>query len=91
MVKVKTSEGLVARLLMVGIVRIVPRNKLIDQGLFHKIASARGIPRWAACWAGLLHAPAFHVGPTRAAEPNACHRPFLFSKAFSNLVSKVNL
>ena len=37
----KTSEGLVARLLMVGIVRIVPRNKLIDQGLFYKIASAR--------------------------------------------------
>ena len=40
MVKVKTSEGLVARLLMVGIVRIAPRNKLIDQGLFYKIASA---------------------------------------------------
>ena len=73
-VKMKTSEGLVARLLMVGIVRIVPRNKLIDQCLFYKIASAREGSR---------------VGPP--ARPNACHRPFLFSKVFSNLVSKVHL
>ena len=74
MVKVKTSEGLVARLLTVGIVHIVPCNKLIDQGLFYKIASTREGSR-----VGLL------------AGPNACHRSFLFSKAFSNLVSKVNL
>ena len=68
MVKVKISEGLVARLLIVGIVCIVPRNKLIDQGLLYKIASVREgsrvgplaalarVPRLAkpGCWAESL-------------------------------------
>ena len=51
MVKVKTSEGLVVRLLMVGIVRIVVMLLSKSTGVFYKAAIARGPPSLGSCWA----------------------------------------
>ena len=86
MVKEKTSEGLVAKLLMVGIVRIVVMLLSKSTGAF---LQSHGHVRASRPWAMLGHRDA--RGNRACAGPNASHQPFLFSKAFSNLVSKVNL
>ena len=89
MVKAKTSEGLVAKLLTVGIVHIVVILISESSGAFLQKSHARGRPR---PWAVLGHrdtcaaAPRWAVGPEGVATG-----PFLFSNVFSNLVSKVNL
>ena len=72
-----------------AIVRIVLRNKLIDQGLFCKIASERkgshlGPLAGLACCA----CPRPALGQARLLGRISCHRLFSFSKAFPNLVSK---
>ena len=92
MVKVKTSEGLVARLLTVGIVRIVPCNKLIDQGLFYKIASVReGSRVRPLAGLGCCACPRSALGQAGLLGRMLATGPFCFLKHFSNLVSKVNL
>ena len=76
-VKVKTSEGLVARLLMVGIVRIVVVLISESSGAFLQNSQRARAP------------PALgHTGPPRRAGPLDCRAelitagPFSFSKHF---------
>ena len=88
MVRTKTIEGLVEKPLPIGIVHMVvvllPRS---SGASLQNHRRARAPQPWAA----LGHYDARAAAPRWAAGPNVCHLPFLFSKAFSNLVSKVNL
>ena len=77
MVKVKTSEGLVARLLMVGIVLIVVMLLSKSTGTFVQSHHRARAPR---PWAVLGHRDTRVVTPRWAAGPEgAAAGPFLFS------------
>jgi len=89
MVKVEIFEGLFAKSLSVGIVCIVVMLLSKSLGAFLQSRHRAWAPSALGC-----------VGPSRCTRNRACagllgqidsHRPFSFPKAFSILVSKVNL
>ena len=72
-----------ARRVSSAIVRIVLRNKLIDQGLFCKIAMGVWDPVMGRLAA---YAPRSTWAKSGHWAESFGHRPFSFSRAFSNLV-----
>jgi len=89
MVEVKTSEGMVARLLMEGILCIVVMLLSKSSGAFLQ-SRHRARPPSALGHVGLLRRACNRTHAELLGRIDS-HRPFSFPKAFSNLVSKVNL